>query len=294
MRIHFGPRESEFPGAEVGRMQPSNPLDKIEVLRERMRQGGYLWLRSLLPRASLLKARRVILEHMDARDLLTPGEPVTEGVMPAGGRGLPMPGNSGIAHHPAVLAVMEHPALFRFFEVWFGEPALTFHYKWLRAVGNERYTGAHMDHVYMGRGSSRLLTTWIPLGDILVQQGTLTVCAGSQCLDGYARIRATYGRMDVDRDGVEGWFSRDPLELSARHGGHWHTTNFRAGDVVIFGMHLMHASTTNLTRRFRLSCDLRFQPANDPVDPRWVRDAQGHSKAAPRKTMEQARAEWKV
>ena len=294
MRIRFGPRDLEFPGVTLGRLHASQHQDVLNVLRERMRMDGYLWLRELLPRETVLSARRVILEHMAARKLLTPGTPVTEGVMPPDGRGLHMPGIGGLAHHPATLAVFEHPDLFRFFETWFGEPALSFHYKWLRAVGNERYTGAHMDYVYMGRGSRRLHTVWIPLGDIPVEQGTLAVCAGSQRLDSYARIRATYGRMDVDRDGVEGWFSKDPLELSARHGGRWRSTDFRAGDAVIFGMHLMHASTTNLTRRFRLSCDVRFQPVSDPVDQRWVRDGHGHSNSPPRKTMQAARAEWQL
>ena len=294
MPVRFGPRDVDFPGAQLGAMQPGGPADDLNSLRARIQRDGYLWLRGLLPRADVLSARATILKHMAGRKVLSPGEPLAEGVMPAGGRGLTMMGNSGIAHDPQVLKVMEHEALYRFFAAWFDEPALTFHYKWLRAVGNEACTGAHMDFVYMGRGSARLHTVWIPLGDIPVEQGTLAVCAGSQRLDGYARIRDTYGRMDVDRDGVEGWFSRDPLDLSARHGGRWCTANFRAGDAVIFGMHLMHASTTNLTRRFRLSCDVRFQPASDPVDQRWVRDGRGHRKRPPGKTMEQARREWQV
>ncbi len=294
MRARFGPRDLDFPDAQLGTMRASRPADSPQLLRERMACDGYLWLRDLLPRADVLAARHVILDHMAAREVLSPGEPVTEGVMPQGGRGLPMNGNRGISHLAQVLKVMEHEALFRFFETWFGETALTFHFKWLRAVGNEAYTGAHMDHVYMGRGSARLHTVWIPLGDIPVDQGTLAVCAGSHRLAGFGRIRDTYGRMDVDRDGVEGWFSRDPLDLSARHGGNWCTTPCRAGDVVVFGMHLMHASTTNLTQRFRLSCDVRYQPASDPVDPRWVRDGKGHSNLPPEKTMAQARAEWQV
>ena len=139
--------------------------------------------------------------------------PLLDGVMPPGGRTVPMMGNKGIAHHPDVLAVVENPALFDFFAAYFGEPAQTFHYKWLRGVGNESYTGAHMDTVYMGRGSDRLHTVWIPFGDIPVEQGTLAMCVGSNRLDGFARVRATYGRMDVDRDGIEGWFSKDPMEI---------------------------------------------------------------------------------
>ena len=49
------------------------------------------------------------------------------------------------------------------------------------------------------------------------------------------------------------------------------------GDVILFGMHTMHASTTNLTSRFRLSCDVRFQPASEPADNRWVAGGPGHT-----------------
>ena len=55
----------------------------------------------------------------------------------------------------------------------------TYAYKWLRAVGCGEFTGAHFDSVYMGRGSQDLMTAWIPLGDIDVEQGTLCVCPGT-------------------------------------------------------------------------------------------------------------------
>ena len=101
MRVRFGPRDLEFPGDNLGRMRASRPDDPVESLRERMSGDGYLWLRDTLPRADVLAARQVILEHMAAREVLSPGEPVLEGVMPRGGRGLPMNGRSGIAHHAA-------------------------------------------------------------------------------------------------------------------------------------------------------------------------------------------------
>ena len=47
-------------------------------------------------------------------------------------------------------------------------------YKWLRAVGKLEFTGLHMDRVFMGR-SSRMLTAWIPLGDIPTAQGPILV-----------------------------------------------------------------------------------------------------------------------
>ena len=148
----------------------------------------------------------------------------------------------------------------------------------------------------MGQGSKRLHTVWIPFGDVEVEQGTLAMCTGSNRLESFSKIRQTYGRMDVDRDQIEGWFSREPQEIVEKYGGRWVTGNFAAGDVMIFGMHTMHASTTNLTNRFRLSCDVRFQPASEPADPRWVGVGSGHTAHGEiaLKPMAEARKEWGV
>ncbi|MEM7033053.1 MAG: phytanoyl-CoA dioxygenase family protein [Chloroflexota bacterium] len=296
--IRFGHRDMVYPSKDMGELQDSNDLlGDMDALHARMTQDGFLFLRGLLDRETVLKARQTVLTYMDEKNALVPGHPIMEGVMPADGRGVPMMGKDGVSYHADVLAVLESPTLFQFFADFFTESASTFKYKWLRAVGNEGYTGAHCDTVYMGLGSQRLHTVWIPFGDTPVEHGTLTMCMGSNRLDSFRKIRDTYGRMDVDRDRIDGWFSRDPMEIVEQFGGQWQTTNFKAGDVMIFGMHTMHASTTNLTNRFRLSCDVRYQPANDAVDKRWGGDKMtGHTAHGiePLTSMEEARAMWEV
>lgn len=273
MRVRMGTRDLTYPDGQLGELRDSNALlGDHDGLQRRMAGDGYLLLRGLIDRDAVLEARRVVCEYMATQEALTPGQPVLEGVMPKGGKTVPMLGRKGITHHDAVLRVFEGPELFGFFNGYFDQPALTFDYKWLRGVGNEGFTGAHYDTVYMGRGSDRLHTAWIPFGDIPIEQGTLAMCVGSHAEPGFARLLETYGRADVDRDLIQGWFTQDPLEITEKFGGRWQTTHFRAGDVMIFGMHTMHGSTTNTTDRFRLSADVRFQPAADPVDPRWVGD----------------------
>lgn len=299
MLVKMGVRDLEYPAGTLGELRDCNDLlDDAGALHARMAEDGYLFARGLIDRDKVLKARATVLNYMAERDALVPGEPVLEGVMPAAGRTVPMMGRRAITHHPDILAVYEGVELFNFFERYFGEPAITFDYKWLRGVGNEEFTGAHYDVVYMGRGSERLHTCWVPFDDIPLQKGTLAMCVGSHSDAGFERIRQTYGRMDVDRDNVEGWFTKDPLEIIEKFGGRWLTTEFRAGDVMIFGMYTMHASTTNVTNRYRLSADVRFQPASDPVDKRWIgRDPIGHE-AAHRSTpfipIADARAKWGV
>lgn len=41
------------------------------------------------------------------------------------------------------------------------------------------FTGAHVDNVYMSRGTANVLTMWTPIGDIPPDMGTLAVCAES-------------------------------------------------------------------------------------------------------------------
>jgi len=299
MRVKMGVRELEYPDGELGELRDANALlGNPAALRARMAEDGYLLIRGLIDRDVVLRARATVLQYLAERDALVPGEPVLEGVMPAAGRTVPLMGRRAITHHPDVLAVYESPALFDFFGAYFEERPMTFDYKWLRGVGHEQFTGAHYDVVYMGRGSPRLHTCWVPFEDIPIEKGALAMCVGSHRDASFEKLRATYGRMDVDRDRVEGWFTNDPLEITQKFGGRWRTTPFQAGDVMVFGMYTLHASTTNVTNRYRLSADVRFQPASEPADKRWVgQDPAGHAAAhqdTPPIPIAQARAQWGV
>ena len=65
-----------------------------------------------------------------------------------------------------------------------------------------------------------------------------------------------------------GWLTMDPSDLT-RYGSKWKTTDFAAGDVLIFSMQTLHMSTTNMTDKARISCDTRWQPSSEPLDPRY-------------------------
>jgi len=97
--------------------------------------------------------------------------------------------------------------------------------------------------------------------------GPLLLCPGSHR---HERIRETYGQIDVDKDLVEGIFSRDPYDVIETVGGPLVMGNLEAGDVLIFGPHLLHGSLANQTNRFRISIDTCYQSIEKPVDGRWV------------------------
>jgi hypothetical protein len=67
-----------------------------------------------------------------------------------------------------------------------------------------------------------------------------------------------------------GKYADDALDLPQKLGGRWLTADYRAGDLLLFGMFTMHASSDNHGRGYRLSTDTRYQLASDPVDERWI------------------------
>jgi ectoine hydroxylase-related dioxygenase (phytanoyl-CoA dioxygenase family) len=127
--------------------------------------------------------------------------------------------------------------------------------------------------------------------------GPLAILAGSHQGEAYQKVRETYGRMDVDRDKVTGWFTNDPYEMIERFGGQWRTAEFQMGDVLVFGMYTMHASLTNVSNRFRLTADTRYQRADEPADERWVGEnpiAHYGWMAGETVSMEEARKRWNI
>jgi len=66
-------------------------------------------------------------------------------------------------------------------------------------------------------------------------------------------------------------------------GGRWLTSQYRAGDLLVFSMYTVHASLDNHSDRIRLSSDTRYQLASEPIDERWIGEApSAHGRASKR------------
>ena len=68
---------------------------------------------------------------------------------------------------------------------------------------------------------------------------------------------------------TEAIFSRDPVELVEKFGFQLATAHFQPGDVILFGMFMMHSSAPNRTDRYRISIDTRYQPATQEKGERF-------------------------
>ena len=297
-----------FPGDYVGEMADctADPHDPrvVTALRAGMERDGYLLLRGFADREAVLATRRTLLRQMADDGWLAPNGAPLEGRSNPERRGAPTVDST----QPAVAGFYREQPFLPFFERYFGEPAMIYPKILTRVKNTGGRTGVHFDNVYIGRGSPRLLSCWMPWGDVTADQGPLTICSGSHNLPSFARLRDTYGRHDPDRDYIKGadnaagHFSFDLHEVTERFGGRWLTADFRAGDVLMFPPFTMHCALENTTDRFRISSDTRFQPAADATDPRFMtnreprvalrhryRVADGEVAAL---TMDEARAKW--
>lgn len=293
--LQMGSHEMVLGGPYLGYMRDANELiTNPEALRGRMAEDGYLLIRGLHAKHKVREVLHMMTGNLASNEVLDPRFPPEQCHVKAGARGAFLGGNRAMTRSRPFLDLVESPEIMRFFANYFSSDVLTFDYKWLRLVGPGDFTGAHYDVVYMGRGTPNLLTCWTPITDVEYDRGPLAVLVGGNHED---RLVPTYGQMDVDRDHVTGAFSNDPIEMVNLFGGQWKTTEYKMGDVVIFGMHTLHGALNNVSDRFRISTDCRYQRASEPVDERWIGEnppahyawMQGETV-----TMEDARKVWQV
>lgn len=267
------------------------------VLRERMREDGYLYLRGYLDVDDVLAARAEIVRRLSDAGALDPDYPPMEAVSRPKA---PVPGFEALTVGNAPLtSLLYGPRMLAVYERLLGGPVRHFDFTWFRAIrGGALGTYPHCDIVYMGRGTKNLYTSWTPIGDVPLDLGGLMILEKSHLLadrlrnylerdvDAYCVNRPDAGAIESGKKLWQDWdgrLSSDPVAMREKLGGRWLTTDFRAGDVMMFGMATVHASMDNQTNRFRLSSDSRYQLASEPADERWIgANPIGHSVAGKR------------
>ncbi|HEX5414851.1 MAG TPA: phytanoyl-CoA dioxygenase family protein [Chloroflexota bacterium] len=270
---------------KFGELRDSNDLiGKPDALRTRMREDGYLLLRGYLGRDRVLAARQELFAKLDSVGLVDRRHPLIEGIWSGDNSQLGKIDRRTYARElragAALRDVVHRGPVMAFYEGFLGGPVRSLDYIWVRNVRVGSATPVHFDWVYMGRGTRNLFTTWIPMGDVPLTDGPLALLEGSHRID---EIQRTYGSYDVDRDGLwnkeapqykSGWLGKNVTKIQSDLGGRWLTTEFRAGDLLAFGMFQLHCSLDNKSplNRIRLSTDTRYQLASEPADERWIGD----------------------
>ena len=283
---------------EIGELRPSDQLvDDGPALRERMAEDGYLYLPGLLDTDKVLAARREVMERLSTRGALDERFPLMDGVYKPGSKTGGM--NDFTGKNAPLLKVLYSGPMIGFYQTLLGGPIAHFDYTWFRVKqpGPDTPTTPHCDIVYMGRGTTNLYTSWTPLGDVPYEMGGLMLLENSHRNE---NLKGSYGQTDVDKycndDEAEqivqnaraenrdltaeeraklewnssGAYSRDAIGTRSELGGRWLTADYKLGDLLIFCMYMMHASSDNQTDRIRISSDSRYQLASEEQDPRWI------------------------
>ncbi|MFI7020147.1 phytanoyl-CoA dioxygenase family protein [Streptomyces sp. NPDC050164] len=235
-------------------------LDSPAALVERLRSDGYLHLRGVLPVSDVAAVRRHVLAVADEAGWLLPSV-TDEPAPPADTRAAvwdPAPAYRSVHRrmwtHRDVHALMHHPRLLSLLTTLTGHVDLLVHpRKVLRAVHprpvpGPAETGWHQDWPEI-QGSENTLTVWTPLAPAGPGTGALAILPASH-RDGTLPLRLASTAV--------GW------EANV-HPQRAHTGPVAPGDVLVFTAHTVHRGTPNTGRHLRLSLDVRYQPAREPI-----------------------------
>ncbi len=231
------------------------------ALHRRLAKDGYLWLEQVLDPTAVQAVRHDICNVLHHHGWIAGGDFLDDAV--AIGR----PVDEGhdefaacyddvqklesfhcLAHHPSLTEVMRQVV---------GPTAFPHPLKVARLAFPSNYevsTPPHQDYPN-NQGSPNLTAAWIPMGDCPRELGALAVLRGSH----------NFGVLDLEIHPGPG-NRQAVVTREMQEKLRWVTTDFRAGDVLLFTSHTVHAALHNATEfNMRLSVDFRYQPEGEPL-----------------------------
>lgn len=269
----------------LGYLTPTDPGIGVEAIRQLYEENGYVWLKGFLPRNDVIEFRGWVFGHMASVGLIENGTDPRDGISSA-----MVPDSrdvdrrlTSLVRSVAYEGFCAQPRISRFMDEFLSGISYLHKRKIMRHVrpGTSTATPAHYDLVYLRGGTSRIVTAWIPIGDIPVEMGGLTYLEGSHAIG--LDMEREFGEQNRDLSPEErvsafnrnmtegGWVSKDLPDMAERFDARWLIADYEAGDVMLHSPFMIHASTTNQDgqHRLRLSTDIRYQNVEDEIDARW-------------------------
>lgn len=258
----------------LGALEPVSATERGDhgALWRRLRRDGYLYLPGFLDSEVVLEFRRFYFEALRDVGLLdgeAPSQDGRDGGGPIDRAALRDVLFGTVVPSAEYQAFCAQPRIVDFFRWLYGGDETFLHKRKIIRhtrpgdMGVGSATQAHYDLVYLREGTDRLLSLWVPLGETPVEMGPLVYLEGS-----HHRVAAMEAAGELSPAAS---ITADLPGLADHHDARWLVTDFHAGDVMVHSPHIVHASLDNVdpSRRIRLSTDIRYQRAGDPIDWRW-------------------------
>lgn len=277
-RMHSAIAQTEtIPADIIGPLRDSADILKsadpdAAQLRQRFHEDGYIYLRQFFGKDDIMAARRDVFARLAAVDEIA--EPAVDGVFTGRSKRTEIESDAGkfwrsVSETWTLRRLSHGRQLHKLMDIVLGEESRVQDYIFLRPAGPGKHTQVHCDAPFFTRTTQSVATAWIALGDVPVRQGGLFVLENSHRFED---IVDSYRGFDVATDtSRKAAREETPVQLARARGSRVLTTDFDAGDIVVFGMFLLHGALDNVSKQneVRLSCDVRYQLASAACDPRY-------------------------
>lgn len=262
-----------MPADVLGEFRDSTELmADSSALQTRMAEDGYVFLRGVISPSAIAMARQEVFCRL--ADVGEIAEPPTEGIFTGQSHRPETQSDRGefwqsVSEGPALRRATHGPEIQYVLDTLFGEPARGYDFIFLRPGVVGRFTFLHYDLPFFSRGTKNVVTAWTAIGDIPTTEGSLFVLENSHRFDDLIEPVQQIDYSSKKSPQVQ--MMDDAVEFARRRGSRLLTANFEPGDVILFGMTTMHGSFDNCSpiNRTRLSVDVRWQPASQPIDDRY-------------------------
>lgn len=242
-------------------------LNDPDALQARAQKDGFLFFKRFLPVEDVLAVRRDLLAVVDRHGWRKPGQDALGDRIDLDALnqvpdedmrsdiGVDKAAYDDVQKVESFHALPHHPKLVALYKTLFGGDVLVHPRHIARMVTGHRAmvpTPPHQDFYHI-QGTADTWTCWIPLGDCPRTMGGLTVLKGSNRL-GYIPFVPARGAGGI------------AVQLCPNETG-WAEVDYEAGDILTFPSYTVHKALRCQDKEIiRLSLDVRYQPADQPVE----------------------------